>query len=233
MWWPEDLAPIKRCSVICWDLSLPTVLPKNKLSLRPFYRCKCAPLLLVLYSQKVVANFNSVAGTDTTATVIRATMLYLIMNPRVVSKLRAEFQPHPSPITDAVARKLPYLQAVINESLRIFPPVVGLMSKEVPPAGDVIDGKFVPGGTKIGFGAYGIYRNKAIWGDDADSFRPERWLEVSSEKLKEMESTLELVFSYGKYKCLGKDIAMMELNKIFVEASRETPSCSHCSFEAD
>lgn len=91
------------------------------------------------------------------------------------------------------------------------------MSKEVPAAGDVINGIFVPGGTKIGFGAYGIYRNKAIWGEDADSFRPERWLDVSPEKLKVMESHLELVFSYGKYKCLGKDIAMMELNKVFIE----------------
>lgn len=144
-------------------------------------------------------------------------MLYLLTHPRVITKIRAESAPYPSPVTDATARTLPYLQAVIKEGLRIFPPVVGLMSKEVPAAGDVINGIFVPGGTKIGFGAYGIYRNKAIWGEDADSFRPERWLDVSPEKLKVMESHLELVFSYGKYKCLGKDIAMMELNKVFIE----------------
>jgi len=150
------------------------------------------------------------------------------MNTRVISKLRAEFEPHPAPITDAVARRLPYLQAVIKEGLRIFPPVVGLMSKEVPPSGDVIDGKHLPAGTKIGFGAYGIYRNRSIWGDDADSFRPERWLDVPREKLQIMESTLELVFSYGKYKCLGKDLAMMELNKVFVEVG--TFSCAFLRF---
>jgi cytochrome P450 len=54
-------------------------------------------------------------------------------------------------------------------------------------------------------------------GQDADTFRPERWLDVSPEKLKEMGSTLELVFSYRKYQCLGKNLAMMELNKISVE----------------
>jgi cytochrome P450 len=132
--------------------------------------------------------------------------------------------PISSPIQDAEARKLPYLQAVIKEGLRIFPPVVGLMSKVVPPEGDVIDNLFVPGGTRIGYGAYGIFRDKKIWGQDADTFRPERWLEALPEKAKEMELTLELIFSYGKYQCLGKNLAMMELNKIFVEVRtcRET-----------
>jgi hypothetical protein len=54
-------------------------------------------------------------------------------------------------------------------------------------------------------------------GQDADSFRRGRWLEASPDKLKEMESTLELILSYGKYQCLGKNLAIMELNKIFVE----------------
>jgi cytochrome P450 len=159
------------------------------------------------------------AGSDTTATAIRATFLYLIMHPRVVAKLRAELFSNPisAPIQDAEARKLPYLQAIIKEGLRIFPPVVGLMSKEVPPEGDVINGLFVPGGTKIGNGMYGIFRNKTAWGQDADNFRPERWLEATPDKLKEMESTLQLIFSYGKYQCLGQTLAMMELNKMFVE----------------
>lgn len=163
------------------------------------------------------------AGSDTTATAIRATLLYLIVNPRVVSKLRSELSSNPisSPIQEAEARKLPYLQAIIKEGLRIFPPIVGLMSKEVPAGGDVINNQFVPGGTKIGFGAYGIFRNREAWGEDADTFRPERWLQASPGKLKEKESTLELVFGYGKYQCLGKNLEMMELNKIFVEVGTE------------
>jgi hypothetical protein len=51
-------------------------------------------------------------------------------------------------------------------------------------------------------------------------FRPERWLEVAdAEKLREMEGTVDLVFGFGKYQCLGRNIAFLELNKAFVEVS--------------
>ncbi|KUJ10127.1 cytochrome P450 [Mollisia scopiformis] len=166
------------------------------------------------------------AGSDTTASGVRAILLYILMNPRVLAKLRVEIASTPisSPIQEAEAKKMPYLQAIIKEGLRIFPPLVGLMSKAVPPEGDVINGQFVPGGTKIGYGAYGIFQDKKTWGLDADVFRPERWIEETADKLKDMESTLELIFSYGKYQCLGKNIAMMELNKIFVEVSYSSMS---------
>jgi cytochrome P450 len=52
------------------------------------------------------------------------------------------------PIKDAEARKLPYFQAVIKEGLRVFPPVTGAISKEVPPGGDAINGFFVRGRNK-------------------------------------------------------------------------------------
>ncbi|CRG91690.1 Alpha-galactosidase 3 [Talaromyces islandicus] len=161
-----------------------------------------------------------IAGSDTTATAIRVILLYLITTPRVLEKFRAEYTAAgvSSPIRDSEARALPYLQAIIKEGLRIWPPVVGLMAKEVPPEGDTIDGKFIPGGTNIGYCAFGIFRSKQLWGEDANIFRPERWLDSPSEQLKEMEQNLELVFAYGRYKCLGRDVAQMELNKVFIEA---------------
>lgn len=122
-------------------------------------------------------------------------------------------------ITDSEARTMPYLQAVIKEGLRIHPPVVGLMSKEVPRGGDTFKGHYLPEGTKIGYCAWGIFRRTDIWGEDADEFRPERWLESPEDRLHLMDSTLELVFGYGKWQCLGKNIALMELNKVFVEVS--------------
>jgi cytochrome P450 len=147
--------------------------------------------------------------------------LYLITTPRVLKKFRAEYSKSPisSPILDSEARNLPYLQAIIKEGLRIWPPVVGLMAKEVPPAGDVVNGLFVPGGTSIGYCAFGIFRDKKIWGEDADVFRPERWLDSEVEKIREHEQTLELIFAFGKYQCLGRNVALMELNKVFVEVS--------------
>jgi cytochrome P450 len=122
-----------------------------------------------------------------------------------------------SPIQDAEARKMPYLQAVIKEGLRIFPPVTGLSSKLVPPGGDTFEGYFIPEGTKIGYCAWGVFRDKTIWGEDSHIFRPERWLNIPAEKFREMDLTLELIFGYGRWQCLGKNIAFIELNKIFVE----------------
>jgi cytochrome P450 len=162
-----------------------------------------------------------IAGSDTTATAIRSTFLYIISTPRVLAKLLAEIEfssaTLSSPISDAEARKLLYLQAVIKEGLRIWPPVIGLMAKKVPPEGDTINGLFVPGGTHIGYGAFAIFRSKKLWGEDADVFRPERWLEGDKDKIREQELNLEVIFNQGRYQCLGKNVALMELNKVFVE----------------
>lgn len=165
---------------------------------------------------------QSLAGSDTTATAIRATTLYIITSPRILASLRAEIaaaKPSWPVITDAEAREMPYLQAVIKEGLRIFPPVTGQLSKVVPKGGDTFKGIFLPEGTQIGYCAWGVFRRRDIWGPDSDLFRPERWLEADAENLRLMESTLELVFGYGKWQCLGRNVAMMELNKVFVEVS--------------
>jgi cytochrome P450 len=161
------------------------------------------------------------AGSDTTAIVIRIIVLYLITTPRVLSKFRAEYSKASisSPITDAEAKNLPYLQAIIKEGFRIWPPIVGLQAKLVPPGGDMINGQFVPAGTKVGTAVFGMMRNKKIFGEDADVFRPERWLDASPEKIKEREQAVDLVFGTGRFRCLGSSVALIELNKIFVEVS--------------
>ncbi|KAL7916625.1 cytochrome P450 [Trichoderma velutinum] len=163
------------------------------------------------------------AGSDTTASAIRSTMLELCANPEILRKLRREIAAANiagDVITDGEAKVLPYLQAVIKEGFRIFPPIAGLMSKEVPPEGDTWNGVFIPGGTRVGYSIWAITRRQDIWGEDALKFRPERWLNISPDKLKEMESTLDLIFSYGRWLCLGKVIALIELNKVFVELIR-------------
>ncbi|KAJ4389779.1 hypothetical protein N0V93_007251 [Gnomoniopsis smithogilvyi] len=170
---------------------------------------------------------NIIAGSDTTATAIRTTMLYLMSSPQVYRRLAHEVRTADaagklsSPITDAEARSLPYLQAVIKEGLRVFPPVTGLMPTIVPPGGDIIHGVHVPEGTEIGWSAFGVQHDKEVYGNDAETFRPERWLDVEHEnKLRSMLSTWELVFKYGKWQCLGRSVALMELNKVFVEILR-------------
>ena len=77
---------------------------------------------------------------------------------------------------------------------------------------------FIPRGTDLAIGIYQANRSPTLWGADADVWRPERWLEAAEsdeERFKEMASTVELAFGYGKFQCLGKTIAAMELNKVF------------------
>lgn len=177
-----------------------------------------------------------VAGSDTSATAIRATMLFLMTHPATYRTLQNEIDAAiaagkvSSPVVETFqAQKLPYLQAVIREGIRIWPPVTGLLSKVTPPEGDTVelDGKtiFLPGNTNIGYCAWGVHYSKEVFGEDAHVFRPERWLvEQSDEKLGRMQRTAELVWGYGKYQCLGKNVAMIELNKVFFEVVLPSPS---------
>ncbi|OAA66530.1 cytochrome P450 [Niveomyces insectorum RCEF 264] len=136
------------------------------------------------------ALFQIIAGSDTTATAIRMTLLYTMTTPRVYRRLQAEVDaafgalplvPEDGDdyriVPNADAEKLSYLQAVIFEGLRIHPPFVGLPFKEVPPQGDTLpDGRFVPGGTRIAPSLWALTRRADIFGADVDVFRPERWL---------------------------------------------------------
>lgn len=165
------------------------------------------------------------AGSETTATSIRFAMLNLLCNPGAYQKLQEEiengirFGTISSPIKHSEAREMPYLQAVIKEALRIKPPAAAPFFKLVPPEGDMIDGKFVPGGTQIGTSVFGLQHSEKIFGEDAAVFRPERWLEADKEQLSRMKTAVDLNFHHGKYQCLGKPVAQMEMNKVFVEVS--------------
>ncbi|KAK6956791.1 hypothetical protein Daesc_002071 [Daldinia eschscholtzii] len=170
--------------------------------------------------------FMFAAGSDTTAAAIRGTLLYLLSAPQVYRKLKDEISSAvqagkvSNPITYVEARELPYLQAVIYEGLRIRPVTTSMLAKEVPRGGDTIDGKFIPGGTSIGTNFLMLLRSKAVFGEDADFFRPERYLEVDERTRAEMQRHVELTFGYGRWMCAGKNIALMELNKIYFELLR-------------
>lgn len=162
-------------------------------------------------------------GSDTMSIALRATMLFIITNPRVYNKLISEITSLSSSLSPniipsaAQLRNLPYLEATIKESLRAFPPGTGQMPKTVPPGGETINGIFIPGGTNVGTNPWFIMRSRENFGADAEMFRPERWIDSSEEKRKEMEYVWELVWGYGKYKCLGQGIALMELGKVIFE----------------
>ena len=174
-----------------------------------------------------------IAGSDTTATGIRVTLLHVMANPRVYVKLQREIDeavregnapPHGDGVISATqAKRLPYLQAVIREALRVNPPVANIFSRDVPPGGDTVtvdgDQVYLPGGTCIGYAAYAMHQSKDIYGDDAVAFRPERWFGVDADRLRDMVSTNELIFGYGRFQCLGKNVAQLELGKLLFEVS--------------
>lgn len=98
-------------------------------------------------------------------------------------------------------------------------PFTGLCAKEAPAEGDTIDGRFIPGGTRISQNVWGTLRRADIFGKDADLFRPERWTEADTATRDKMQKTAELAFGYGRWGCAGKSVAFLELNKVFVEVS--------------
>ncbi|KAI9783035.1 MAG: hypothetical protein M1816_001612 [Peltula sp. TS41687] len=181
-------------------------------------------------SEMVIALF---AGSDTTATSIRATLLYIISNPLIYARLQAEIDAAvatgsiSSMVRNGEARKLLYLQACIKEGIRIFPPITALRERVTPPEGDTIRGHYIPGGVNIGLNMRGLLLNE-VFGPDPEVFRPERWLDSDPDKLQDMERVHELVFNWGYTRCLGIHLATTMISKFFVEVSSvftREPSC--------
>ncbi|KAF6817780.1 cytochrome p450 [Colletotrichum sojae] len=174
-------------------------------------------------------NGLTIAGSDSTATALRMTMLCLLNTPSSLNTLRREIDDGirkgriSSPISDAEAREMPCPQAVIKEGIRMFPLQTALNYKQVAPGGAEVCGHFLPEGTQLSVNIHRLMRSKETFGADADVFRPERWIEAAAadeERFREMGAVVELDFGHGRFQCLGKAIAFMELNKLFVELLR-------------
>lgn len=175
---------------------------------------------------EVEAFLQIIAGSDSTTTNVRTTMYLLASNPTVYSKLRAEIDHAVSNgdisdpvITHTEAQRLPYLSACVWEGLRMFPPLFGLKSKIAPAGGEQVKDYFFPEGTEMGSCDWSFVRSKDIFGEDADLFRPDRWIEASQEQKVKFRYTVDTIFGSGRYQCLGRHIAFIELHKVFFEVS--------------
>lgn len=126
---------------------------------------------------------------------------HLARNPQVQRKLQAEldaeFANEDDPVTtfDGVKR-LPYLQAVIDEALRLHSTSGIGLPRVAPEGGLTVCGEYFPEGTILSVPTYSIHRDKEVWGEDSEDFRPERWFEGGSEKDKERQKTFN-PFSFG------------------------------------
>lgn len=88
------------------------------------------------------------------------------------------------------ALTLNYFQACLKEAMRLQPAVGFNITRYVPDSGIEIEGNWLPPGTQVAVNAWVLHRDKDVFGDDAESFRPERWLDRSPVDLKRMERCL-------------------------------------------
>lgn len=174
---------------------------------------------------ELISNLN--AASHSTAVALTAIVFYAAKHAEVQQKLREEIQLAESlgnissPAKFQEASSLPYLTALIKESMRLYPSFTVAWPREVPKGGCEIAGVFVPGGTDVGVPAYVSNRDKDVFGEDAEEFRPERWLPLDSGRSKEMEKWMfTFGFANGSRGCMGKHLALLEINLAVLEVFR-------------
>ncbi|KAK3673769.1 hypothetical protein LTR78_006322 [Recurvomyces mirabilis] len=164
------------------------------------------------------ANIN--AGSDTIGSTLRAVFYYLLKSPQSLQKLVGELTKAQetgklsSPLpTWTEVQALPYLNAVIKEALRLNPALALPMERIVPASGLQIGDVFLAPGTVVGINPWVLQRDPRVFGQDAEEWRPDRWLGDDKEEVKYMDQHV-LSFGAGKRTCLGRNIAMLELLKV-------------------
>ncbi|KAK0466868.1 cytochrome P450 monooxygenase [Desarmillaria tabescens] len=153
-----------------------------------------------------------IAGSDTTSNSASTIIYYLARTPNAQEKLQKELDEHldSDVATAEQVKNLPYLQAVINEGLRLYSTVAIGLPRVVPEGGMTILGNHFPAGTVVSIPSYTINRDPAVFGDDVEEFRPERWFEGDSDSMSKAFAP----FSVGPRACIGRNMASMELQII-------------------
>ncbi|KAJ4347616.1 hypothetical protein N0V95_005263 [Ascochyta clinopodiicola] len=178
------------------------------------------------FHTRQAAQQNIAAGSDTTAISLTATIAFLTMYPDTLAALRRELDEATKsgalsdPATFQEAQKLPYLQAVILEAMRVHPAVGAPLARVVGPQGLQVAGKFFPPGTEVGVNAWVLHNNKTIFGEDAHVFRPERWLTGNKEERSVLDRNF-LAFGAGPRTCIGKNVSMLEMSKVIPQVVRK------------
>ncbi|XP_021861292.2 cytochrome P450 CYP94D108-like [Spinacia oleracea] len=159
------------------------------------------------------------AGKDTTSTGLSWLFWLLSLNPSVVEKIRSEIDQIRVRNKKTVGRaydyeelqEMHYLQAVISESLRLYPPVP--VDTKACSEDDILpDGTMVKKGCFVMYHIYAMGRMESIWGKDCSEFNPERWLE--NGVFRPISPFRYPVFHAGPRVCLGKEMAYIQMKSI-------------------
>jgi len=150
-----------------------------------------------------------IAGSDTTSNTSCMVLWWIVKHPSVYEKLMSELEEHlgaeEGVISYADCKDLKYLNACINETLRIHSTSsIGL--PRILPETVSFKGHLLPKGLVCSVPTFDIHHDHEVWGDPY-TFRPERWLEPNA---KEREKAF-MPFSFGPRSCIGRNLAMMEL----------------------
>jgi cytochrome P450 family 12 len=156
-------------------------------------------------------------------------MYCLAKNPDKQEKLRSELMkimPHENTsLTEENMSNLPFLRAVMKETLRLYPPAT-INIRRITDDGFVLRGYQIPKGTDILLGMAEVYRDQKYF-ERPNEFIPERFLrpETSGEacpmSLRQKHSFAYLPFGYGPRFCVGKRIAEMEIETFLCRLFRK------------
>ncbi|MCJ1315863.1 hypothetical protein MMC15_001183, partial [Xylographa vitiligo] len=156
---------------------------------------------------------------DTTSTALAHTLFHLLNNSHTLTQLtieiRSTFRELNEIQNNKALRDCQYLRACIDESLRLTPPVAGLMSREVLPGGLDIDGYHFPAGVDIGTCHYALQHNETYY-RDAFKYDPCRWIVSGTNTAEDvaLAQSAFCAFSTGPRGCVGKAMAYMEMTVI-------------------
>ncbi|KAL1638879.1 hypothetical protein SLS58_008463 [Diplodia intermedia] len=158
---------------------------------------------------RVEAGNLIVAGADTTAVsltylthaVLARPELRRALEDEVASSLRDGFG-------DRECEALPLLNAVVNETLRLYGAAPGSLPRTVPSGGATLAGHFLPAGTTVSTQAWSLHRDEGLW-PDPERFDPHRWLSLPPNTSPSSMSFMP--FGAGTRICLGLHLALMEL----------------------
>ncbi|KAF8193952.1 cytochrome P450 [Mycena galopus ATCC 62051] len=169
------------------------------------------------------------AGTDTASSALNRIIHILALHPEVQEKLRAEIQATQETLSHDDLVGLPFLDAVVRETLRLYPPVTAMtrnvtQNSILPLSAPIIgiDGRrldaiAIPKGTDVYIAIAAANHNKAIWGPDALEFKPERWRNGRAQGVTVRMSGVygnTMTFVGGGRSCIGFKFVQLELKVV-------------------
>ncbi|KAL9081764.1 MAG: hypothetical protein Q9159_007055 [Coniocarpon cinnabarinum] len=152
---------------------------------------------------------NLIAGSDSTAAVMKTIWINLLRHEDSEESLRTELLDAnlSRPLPDwAEVRDLTYLDACVNEAIRLHPPFCLPFERVVPKGGITVCGIPLPEGTVVGMNPWVVNRDRKTFGEDANRWRPERWIQCSAHSRKRMDQAIMTVSSSRFPRCTPSNL---------------------------